>query len=146
MRARVVMGAVVVATGLGCSSGGASRAATNAAGATPAAARQPSRSQDLITEGEISSRAADASNALQIIQKLRPQMLRSRGRFSPNDTSDQASLPKVVVDDVSYGAIESLANLNANQVREIRYLSASDATTKWGTGYPGGAILVMTKK
>ena len=50
------------------------------------------------------------------------------------------------MDDVSYGPVESLANLNAIAVREIRYLSAADATTRWGTGYPGGVILVTMKK
>jgi hypothetical protein len=56
------------------------------------------------------------------------------------------NLPRVVVDDVSYGSIENLANLSANAVREIRYLNAADATTRWGTGYPGGVILVTMKK
>lgn len=138
MRARVVMATVFTAIGLGCSSGGA----TSGTSATPRASRQ----QDVITESEIAARASEASNALQIVQKLRPQMLRSRGRVSPNDTSGEASLPKVIVDDVAYGTIESLANLNASQVREIKYMNASDATTKWGTGYMGGVIIVITKK
>ena len=140
MRARVAMAAVVVAIGVGCSSGGGS---TNGAAATP---RPPSRQQDVITEAEISARAAEASNALQVVQKLRPQMLRSRGRFSPADSSGTTMIPKVIVDDVAYGNVDALANVNAIAVREIRYLSAADATTRWGTGYPGGAILVTMKK
>jgi hypothetical protein len=139
MRARLVMAAVLVPIGLGCSSGGSTTGANGAP-------RTPSRQQDLITETEISSRAAEASNALQIVQKLRPQMLRPRGRSSPTDSLGTGNLPRIVVDDVSYGSIENLANLNANAVREIRYLSAADATTRWGTGYPGGVILVTMKK
>jgi hypothetical protein len=100
----------------------------------------------VITEAEISARAADASNALQVVQKLRPQMLHGRGRFSPADSSEASTLPRVVVDDVAYGPIQNLANLNAIAVREIRFISAADATTRWGTGYPGGVILVTTKK
>jgi len=42
----------------------------------------------VITAAEIAERAADASNALQVVQKLRPQMLTTRGRFSPADSSD----------------------------------------------------------
>jgi hypothetical protein len=140
MRARVVMTAVVVAIGVGCSSGGGSTSSATGA------ARAPSRQQDVITEAEISSRAAEASNVLQVVQKLRPQMLRGRGRFSPADSTGSSMVPKVVVDDVSYGSVENLANLNAIAVREIRYLSAADATTRWGTGYPGGVILVTMKK
>ena len=139
MRARVVMAAVVIAIGVGCSSSGGT---SSAAGAP----RAPSRQQDVITEAEITSRAAEASNALQIVQKLRPQMLRGRGRISPADSTGSSMVPKVVVDDVSYGTVDALANLNANAVREIRYLSAADATTRWGTGYPGGVILVVMKK
>ena len=139
MRARVLMAAVVVAVGSGCSSSGSGNKATGAPHA-------PSRQQDVITEAEIADRAAEASNALQIVQKLRPQMLRTRGRFSPTDSSDAGALPKVVVDGVAYGPIESLANLNAISVREIRFIGATDATTRWGTGYVGGVILVTTKK
>jgi hypothetical protein len=139
MRARVVLTASVIAIIVGCSSSGGTSSATGSA-------RAPSRQQDVITEAEISARAADASNALQVVQKLRPQMLHGRGRFSPADSSEASTLPRVVVDDVAYGPIQNLANLNAIAVREIRFISAADATTRWGTGYPGGVILVTTKK
>ena len=139
MRARVLMAAVLVAVSSGCSSSGT--------GSKPAGApRAPSRQQDLITAAEIAERAAEASNALQIVQKLRPQMLATRGRFSPADSSDAGTRPRVVVDGVGYGSIESLANVNAISVMEIRYISATDATTRFGTGYVGGAILITTKK
>lgn len=139
MRARVVVVALVSMMSWGCSSSGT-------AGKETGAARPASRQQDVITESEISSRANEASNALQIVQKLRPQMLRGRGRLSPNDTNGEASMPRVFVDDVSYGTVDNLANITASQIREIRFMSATDATTKWGTGYMGGAILVTTKK
>ena len=139
MRARVLMAAVMVAASSGCSSGGSSNKATGAPHA-------PSRQQDVITEAEIAERASEASNALQIVQKLRPQMLATRGRFSPADSSDAGSRAKAVVDGVAYGPVESLANLNAISVKEIRYLNATDATTRFGTGYVGGVILVTTKK
>jgi hypothetical protein len=139
MRARVVMAALVATMSWGCSSSGS-------AGKEAGAPRAASRQQDVIAESEIGARAGEAANALQIIQKLRPQMLRSRGRISPNDKSSEGALPRVVVDDVAYGTIENLANITASQVKEIRYMNASDATTKFGTGYMGGVILVVTKK
>lgn len=141
MRARVIVAALaaVLSWGGGCSSSGG--------GGTSTAARPGgSRQQDVISESEITSRATDASNALQIVQKLRPQMLRSRGLVSPNDMTGEASMPKVYVDNVSYGAIESLANINAAQVKEIKFIKGPDATTTWGTGHMGGVILVTTKK
>jgi len=141
MRARVMVAALaaVVSFGGGCSSSGG--------GGTSTAARPGgSRQQDVISESEITSRATDASNALQIVQKLRPQMLRSRGLVSPNDMTGEASMPKVYVDNVSYGSIESLANINAAQVKEIKFIKGPDATTTWGTGHMGGVIRVTTKK
>lgn len=139
MRARVVVAAVIAMVSWGCSSGGG--------GGTSTAARPGgSRQQDVISESEITSRATDASNALQIVQKLRPQMLRSRGLVSPNDMTGEASMPKVYVDNVNYGNIESLANINAAQVKEIKFIKGPDATTTWGTGHMGGVILVTTKK
>ena len=139
MRARVLMAAILVAVSSGCSSSGGSNTATGAP-------RAPSRQNDVITAAEIAERAADASNALQIVQKLRPQMLTTRGRFSPADSSDAGARPRVVVDGVAYGQVENLVNVNAISVMEIRYISATDATTRFGTGYVGGAILVTTKK
>ena len=139
MRARVLMAGVLIAVSSGCSSSGSSNSATGAP-------RAPSRQNDVITAAEIAERAADASNALQIVQKLRPQMLTTRGRFSPADSSDAGARPRVVVDGVAYGQVENLVNVNAISVMEIRYISATDATTRFGTGYVGGAILVTTKK
>jgi hypothetical protein len=139
MRARVLMAAVLIAVSSGCSSSGSSSSATGAP-------RAPSRQQDVITAAEIAERAADASNALQVVQKLRPQMLTTRGRFSPADSSDAGARPRVVVDGVAIGQVENLVNVNAISVMEIRYISATDATTRFGTGYVGGAILVTTKK
>jgi hypothetical protein len=139
MRARVVVAGLVAAISVGCSSSGSSSEASTAA-------RPTGRQQDVIAESEITARAGDAANALQIVQKLRPQMLRSRGLVSPNDVTGEASMPRVYVDNVSYGTLENLANINATQVKEIRFVNARDATTQWGTGHMGGVILVTTKK
>ena len=128
---------LVVAVSSGCASGGTS-SGTSA---------RSSRSQDVIGEAEITSRVRDATNALQIIEQLRPQMLRSRGSSSltPGATSEDA-LPRVYVDDISYGNLNSLSNLSSASIREIRFIKAADATTRWGTGNIGGVILVTTKK
>ena len=99
--------------------------------------------RDLILESEISSRAADASNALQVVQKLRPQMLRSRG---PTDRNGQSAQPRVYVDNTEYGGLSYLQNVNASQIREIRFVNSRDATTLWGTGHMGGVIQIIMKK
>ena len=132
MRVRVVSAVVVMVAILGCASGGSA----------PTSRR--SGSLDVITQADIEARAADATTALQIIEKLRPQMLRSRGVASPNDMG--STQPRVYVDNISFGEVGSLANVNASQIREIRYINARDATTQWGTGHMGGVILVSTKR
>jgi len=99
--------------------------------------------RDVILQAEISSRAADASNAYQIIQKLRPQMLRSRG---PTDRSGETTLPRVYLDNANLGDVSYLPNINASQVGDIRFFNSRDATTRWGTGHMGGVIMIVTKK
>ena len=52
---------------------------------------------------------------------------------------------RVVLDGMDYGRIDALQSLDANDIEEILYLSSSEATTRFGTGYPGGVILVSTR-
>jgi hypothetical protein len=147
MRARVVTAALAVAMSWGCASGGGSAGGGSAGGGSAGGGgRSTSRQPDVIAESEIVSRASDAANALQIIQKLRPQMLTTRGLGSPTDIKGETTRPKIYVDNISYGDLGSLQNIAANQIREIRFLNSRDATTQWGTGHMGGVILVTTKR
>lgn len=93
---------------------------------------------DRITEAEIS--AGIYQNALDIVQNLRPNMTRPRGTSS-------TPVPVVAyVDDVRLMDLGGLATIPAGRVREIRYINATDATTRWGTGHGSGVILVTTKR
>jgi hypothetical protein len=49
-------------------------------------------------------------------------------------------------DGVRLGGLEYLDDMDMLDVWEFRYLSASDATNRYGTGYPGGIILVFTRR
>src|SRR5512138_1028933 len=144
MRARVAVAVLTAAMSWGCSSSGTSAGGVGTSATS--APRPASGGQDLILESEITARAGEATNALQVVMKLRPQMLRSRGVISPNDPNGESTMPKVYVDNVAYGNVESLSNINSAQIKEIRYIKATDATTQWGTGHTGGVILVITKK
>ena len=136
MRARVVLAAAAALMTLACATTGSSSSGL----------RPKSRSQDIIVEAEITASASEAGNALQIIEKLRPQMLRSRGLGSPTDVTGESARPKVYVDNVAYGDLGTLTNLTANQIKEIQFINSRDATTKWGTGHMGGVILVTTRR
>ena len=51
----------------------------------------------------------------------------------------------IYVDGVMYGKLESLHSLNIEEIREIEFISAGDATTRFGTDHLGGAILIRTR-
>ena len=71
------------------------------------------------------------------IRQLRGRWLNSRGRGTP----------EVVVDGAPrQSGIDELRSLRVSDVQEVRYMSASDATTRFGTGYEAGAILVTTRR
>jgi hypothetical protein len=121
-------GLVMIACGGG---GGASQPSTTA---------RPIRGPaDLISEGEIN--AGVYQNALEIVQSLRPAMLRPRG------TSSGGGPVVLYVDNVKMTDVSGgLATVPSSRVREIRFINANDATTRWGTGHASGVILLTTKR
>lgn len=132
----VLLGAAACASGSG-GSGGAAPARAAGGGAT------------LITQEEIAR--TSYTNALEIVEGLRPSMLRSRGMtMGPiaAGTSSQAASVSVIVflDEVRLGETDRLSSIAASSVREIRYINARDATTRWGTGVSSGVIQVISKR
>lgn len=96
-------------------------------------------SRNVITAEEI--REVDALTAFDAVERLRPAFLR-RGRV--NVDGDTKSFPIVYLDDLKLGGIDELRRIRASQVARIEYLSAADATFRFGTGHSGGALLVTT--
>ena len=93
---------------------------------------------DIISEAEINASAYQ--NALEAVQGLRPTMLRPRG------TSSSQYQVVAYMDDVKLIDLNGLATIPTERVKEIRYINARDATTRWGTGHGSGVILVLTKR
>jgi hypothetical protein len=110
----------------GCSSGGG-RAARG--------------SSSIITRAELNT--LDLSTAYDAVQRLRPQFLRGRG--STSIRNPQPVLPVVYIAGVKQGGPEALHRVRVSEVAEIRYIGASDATTRYGTGHTGGAIEVVLR-
>lgn len=75
-------------------------------------------------------------NAYEAVRRLRPQWLRSR-------TSEG---PSVYVDGMRGVGLDGLRTLDTADIQEIEFLSASDATTRFGTNNAAGAILVRTRR
>ena len=77
------------------------------------------------------------ADLLTAISQLRGRWLNARGGGSPG----------VHVDDRrSMGGLSDLRTISVSDVQEVEYLSASDATSRFGMGYQGGAILVTTRR
>ena len=101
-----------------------------------------SSNSEEITEEEIA--AISASNAYEVIRKLRGNFFSFRGRTTVNGTSSPD--PTVYVDDQAYGPISSLRTIPAAQITRIRLYRSWEATTKYGMGHMGGVIAVSTKQ
>jgi hypothetical protein len=52
----------------------------------------------------------------------------------------------VFVDGSPYGDMESLRGFRVENIQEMRYVNATDATIRYGGMYQGGVILITTKR
>ncbi len=94
---------------------------------------RPRRDPNLITFVEM---ADWSSNTLhEVIQTLRPRWLQGRGRGVP-----------AVVLDTRRVDLGTLRTLRPTDVELVRWVSAPDATTRFGTGYANGLIEVVTRR
>lgn len=98
-------------------------------------------SPDLITRDQID--ALPEGTAFTVVQRYKSGWLRPRSQGS--FTSNQPDFAVVFVDEMRYGDINSLSRISSNQIESIQYISATDATTRYGTGYTGGIIRVNTR-
>jgi len=92
----------------------------------------PLSSWSPITQGEIQQSVV--GDALEAVRLLRPRWLRPR-------MGDSA--PLVYVHNQRYGGIEWLRMIRCENIYEIRYVNARDATMRWGMGHSAGVIEVV---
>ena len=81
-------------------------------------------------------------SAYEAVETLNPRWLRPRG-------GTPASGPfyaRIVVNGTVRGELADLYGISIYDIETMRYLSASDATTRYGTGYVGGVIEVTTRR
>ena len=125
---RLMLAAFALMIGLaGCASGRGGSGSSGSSGSSSGPNRLTAA--DLVNQQEL-----DLYDA---IRQLRGRWLTSRGRGTP----------RVVVDgSPRQSGIDELRSLRVSDVQEIEFLSASNATTRFGTGYDAGAILVTTRR
>ncbi len=139
-----VLALLVLAT-TGCASGGAA-ASTTGAGAEAQAARPARGTLNLIPNAEVEAAGGDILNAYELVSRLRPSMMRYRNQTAGTTSSGEVTGPVAYVDDVRLGALELLRTVMRASVKEIRFISPTDATTRWGTGHSNGVVQVITKR
>lgn len=100
---------------------------------------------DVITSQQLRDVQNQYNNMLSVVRNLAPGWLQTRGEVSFE--REDAEVPVVFVDGNRFGSgdIESLRSLSPSQVQDAEYLNAREATTRHGTGYSGGIILVRTR-
>ena len=112
---------------------------------TPADAAAAGRSnRDLITREQIDANPG-SQDAYEIVSRLRPEFLRERGAMSLSVGAPARALAVVYLDGVRRGGPEVLKTIRSQELQEIRFVSATDATTRWGTDHAGGAIEVKLR-
>lgn len=90
-----------------------------------------------ITEAELTG--TEISNAYEAVRLLRPRWLRPR-----MPTGAGHGLPLVYAHNMPSGSIYELRLFPIAGIREIRYVNARDATTRWGMGHSNGVIELIT--
>jgi hypothetical protein len=94
----------------------------------------PSSSQNYVSRQDILAIPVD--NLYDALTRARPAFLRARS------TGSRQEYPVVYVDGLRRGTIESLKVIPTREVNDVRYISAIDATTRFGMNVPAGVIEV----
>ena len=102
------------------------------------------RRSQIITQQEISS-AGMSGNAYELIQRLRPGFLVSRGQTTLSGDQSVA-YPNVYLDGIAFGDMGTLRNIDTAQIAEIRLYQAWEAQSKFGLGNNGGVIAITTRR
>jgi outer membrane cobalamin receptor len=99
-------------------------------------------SSSVITRSEIV--ASGLMTMQEVIERLRPHFLRSRGRSSIMRTSsDQV---EVYLDDVYGGNTSVLRNIDATTVQQVEFVSGPETGFRFGRNHSAGVIHIVTRR
>lgn len=148
MRTAVVtLRTLLLAAGLAAVAGAcASRGGSTARAADDSQAKAAAARPDLITAQEIAA-ATTATNAYDLIQQLRPQLLNIRGiQTLGGSMGTNSATPTVYLDRAKLGGTETLRSIALTDIVEVRYFNATMAATRFGPDERAGVILLTTRK
>ena len=110
-------------------------------------------SPNVISSEQIRQSGLEGLSAWEIVERLRPRWFGNRGNSVLDNL--QVTVARVVVNGMplssssapglSYSSgnqLDDLRGLRGSEIDQMRYLDRRDATTRFGTGYESGAIVV----
>jgi hypothetical protein len=107
----------------------------------PRQGARAARNPNVITRAELQDAAVASGDARTTIQQLRPAFFRTRGPVSfRRATAGQVKISQ------DYGPLQPLSQLSTFDTRsliEVRYLSAVEATARFGINADGGSVIVL---
>ena len=95
----------------------------------------------IITRQEIEQ--SRATNAYDVISRLRGRYLNARGRNSIH--LDPQTYPVVFLNDQEYGTLSVLRNISSDGIEQIRYYTGTEAAARFGAQYGGGVIQLISR-
>ena len=103
---------------------------------------RPRRSANVITRDELLR--STYSNAYDAIRLMRPQWAAAARQRSPaeREAAGEGGVIVVYLDGTRLGSTEELVQIRLSEVEDIQYFDALEATNRFGTGHPAGAIVV----
>ena len=123
--------------------------------AAAAGAQNPTRNSNQIVREEL--QGAQAANAYELIQALRPQWLREKGHETirtqqverPNgrgriEVATTSAEPGIIVyiNDSRFGDVDALHDIPVTGLGSLEFISPTKATLRWGSGHTKGVIVV----
>jgi hypothetical protein len=122
-----------------CSASG-DRAGFSRASDSRASVSGAGSSRNNITRSQID--VVPDGTAFTVVEQLRPHWLNARTQATP--WNPEPAYAMVFVDHLRWGTIYTLDRISTTQIDRIEYLNATDATIRYGLGYLGGIIRVIT--
>ena len=110
---------------------------------TPSTRPLKSVRREVITASEIV--AARVTDVYQAVAQLRPEFFSRSRNFEPMAPGRQGPIA-VYLNETPIGGEESLRTIPLEEVRQIRFMTRTQAEFRWGRSHPRGAIVVMTAK
>lgn len=81
-------------------------------------------------------------DAFTVVERFRPHWLKARTQATP--WNPEPAYAMVFVDQLRFGPMYTLSQISTAQIDRVEYINATDATIRYGLGYVGGIIHVIT--